>query len=437
MGGFKNEHIIKIVSVRFVGKNQDIVHLVATKPKVGFSYLAGSYAFIKVPGINNVEWHPFTIASTPLDEHLEFYIKNAGDWTNKLMGRLKGKALSMFPIEDDSESAPDYLNDEKDCDSQNSSSVSTLELSNYDNLEQGQSLSSSNKIYYYGDSSNKTKASFMSNLDKDIDDKLQLVPSSKRQNKSPKIKIFGPISSPAHNFRLYKYGLYIAAGVGITPYISILSYLYQKRQSKLNDDDFRKTSCPNSVTANSEVGSKNFIDSKTIENTNSKLTAECESIVSEMSIESNKPVNDEDFDDLKKQTLVWSSRHVEEFAMVSELLIKLSADRHFDIQLYLTSKSRNEEKVSLMASDEDSTFNILPKPLHRCLRYGRPDLHVIMENISEQQSIENNMSRVVLGKSLKEKHTKIGVFATVPDAYLKKITKACKDFHFDFHPESF
>lgn len=49
-----------------------------------FSYLAGQYCDIKVPAVSKLEWHPFTIASSPHQSEMLFYIKVNGDWTKKL-----------------------------------------------------------------------------------------------------------------------------------------------------------------------------------------------------------------------------------------------------------------------------------------------------------------------------------------------------------------
>lgn len=49
-----------------------------------FEYLAGQYCDIKVPRVSSVEWHPFTIASSPHEADMQFFIKVSGDWTSKL-----------------------------------------------------------------------------------------------------------------------------------------------------------------------------------------------------------------------------------------------------------------------------------------------------------------------------------------------------------------
>jgi hypothetical protein len=39
---------------------------------------------INIPEISKAEWHPFTLCSSPADDHFRFRIRNASDWMNKL-----------------------------------------------------------------------------------------------------------------------------------------------------------------------------------------------------------------------------------------------------------------------------------------------------------------------------------------------------------------
>lgn len=63
-----------------------------------FSYLAGQYCDIKVPCVSNMEWHPFTIASSPHESEMLFYIKVNGDWTRKLYSLFKQKTTDTEDI---------------------------------------------------------------------------------------------------------------------------------------------------------------------------------------------------------------------------------------------------------------------------------------------------------------------------------------------------
>jgi len=75
-------------AVCFSGGNKakPAVFLKLKKPR-DFRYEAGQTAFIKIPKISKLEWHPFSIASSPFDEHVEFLIDcghGPHSWTNKL-----------------------------------------------------------------------------------------------------------------------------------------------------------------------------------------------------------------------------------------------------------------------------------------------------------------------------------------------------------------
>lgn len=50
-----------------------------------FHYEAGQYTFLCIPTISLLEWHPFTISSTPHEPLVTFHIKAMGDWTRKLL----------------------------------------------------------------------------------------------------------------------------------------------------------------------------------------------------------------------------------------------------------------------------------------------------------------------------------------------------------------
>ena len=50
----------------------------------------GGYYLICIPSINSIEWHPFSIASSPCDKkQISFMIRKVGDWTGKLYHHIK------------------------------------------------------------------------------------------------------------------------------------------------------------------------------------------------------------------------------------------------------------------------------------------------------------------------------------------------------------
>jgi hypothetical protein len=64
--------------------------------------LLGQTVFINCPEISLLEWHPFTIVSTPYDIHYTtLFIKERGDWTSQLVNKCgktsNGLIESMYP----------------------------------------------------------------------------------------------------------------------------------------------------------------------------------------------------------------------------------------------------------------------------------------------------------------------------------------------------
>ncbi|RLN02904.1 hypothetical protein BBJ28_00008199 [Nothophytophthora sp. Chile5] len=60
-----------------------------------FEYEAGQFAFLCIPTISNLQWHPFTISSSPHEDMVTFHVKALGDWTVKLLSAApKGAAIS-------------------------------------------------------------------------------------------------------------------------------------------------------------------------------------------------------------------------------------------------------------------------------------------------------------------------------------------------------
>jgi len=52
-------------------------------------YGVGQYVFINFPGLNVLEWHPFSVATGPREQTLEVYIKGLGDHTQLLIEKAK------------------------------------------------------------------------------------------------------------------------------------------------------------------------------------------------------------------------------------------------------------------------------------------------------------------------------------------------------------
>ena len=61
-----------------------IVELIIPRPRY-FIYRSGQYASVNISNISKLQWHAFTISSSPIQQDIiSFHISPVGDWTNKL-----------------------------------------------------------------------------------------------------------------------------------------------------------------------------------------------------------------------------------------------------------------------------------------------------------------------------------------------------------------
>uniref|UniRef100_A0A8C3PK46 NADPH oxidase 5 n=1 Tax=Calidris pygmaea TaxID=425635 RepID=A0A8C3PK46_9CHAR len=73
---------LRIVEVNLLPSK--VTHLVIERPQF-FHYKPGDYVYLNIPAIATYEWHPFTISSAPeQQETLWLHIRSLGQWTTKL-----------------------------------------------------------------------------------------------------------------------------------------------------------------------------------------------------------------------------------------------------------------------------------------------------------------------------------------------------------------
>jgi respiratory burst oxidase len=83
-------------------KRGDVVHLQLERPKSWDKNVrAGMYAYINIPKVSCLEWHPFTLTSAPCEDYIEFHFRRAGDWTGNVHGLLT-ETSQRANLEDDS-----------------------------------------------------------------------------------------------------------------------------------------------------------------------------------------------------------------------------------------------------------------------------------------------------------------------------------------------
>lgn len=54
----------------------------------GFYFVPGQFIFLRLSQISALQWHPFTLTSSPHEDHLAVHIREVGDWTKALQQLL-------------------------------------------------------------------------------------------------------------------------------------------------------------------------------------------------------------------------------------------------------------------------------------------------------------------------------------------------------------
>ncbi|GMH40836.1 hypothetical protein BSKO_08740 [Bryopsis sp. KO-2023] len=161
----------------------NVTGLKVRKPK-SVVYQAGMYAFINIPELSYFEWHPFTLTSSPGDNYFSFHIRVAGDWTRALHKMVK-------KYHEDKGAA---------------------------NIQDGMVANTRRNI---------TRLQV-----KGVAGPPQIV-----QERFPfSVYVDGPFGAPAQNHKDYNVMILVGAGIGVTPFASVLNDIL---------DTMKKNRCPN------------------------------------------------------------------------------------------------------------------------------------------------------------------------------------------------
>ncbi|KAM5339339.1 NADPH oxidase 5-like [Glossophaga mutica] len=309
-----------------------VTHLVIKRPPL-FNYRPGDYLYLNIPTIARYEWHPFTISSAPEQKDtIWLHIRSEGQWTNRLYESFKAS-------------------DPVDCDSKRLSK--SLRMRRNQGRPQVSELSPENHQFC-----------------------------------NIKCYINGPYGTPTRRIFASEHAVLIGAGIGITPFASILQsimYRYQKR----------KRVCPNCQHSWMEG------------------------------------IQDDDMK-LHKVDFIWINRHQRAFEWFVSLLTKLEMDqaeetqegRFLELHMYMTSAlDKNDMKaiglqmaLDLVAKKEkkDSITGLQTRT-----QPGRPDWNKVFQKVA----MENK--------------GKVQVFFCGSPALAKVLRVHCEQFGFRFFQENF
>uniref|UniRef100_A0AAY5ENY3 NADPH oxidase, EF-hand calcium binding domain 5 n=1 Tax=Electrophorus electricus TaxID=8005 RepID=A0AAY5ENY3_ELEEL len=306
-----------------------VTHLVIKRPPF-FHFKPGDFIYINIPVIAKYEWHPFTISSAPEQQDIMWlHVRSMGQWTNRLYEYFQSESQTT--------------------------STKRLTASLRNRHHQTQTL---------------------------ITAKL----SENHRFCNIKCYVDGPYGTPTRQIFASEHAVLIGAGIGITPFASILQSIIYR---------MRKQNCPNC----------SYSWCATIKD-------------SEMN--------------LRKVDFIWINRDQKSFEWFVSLLTKLEMDqadeepegRFLEMHMYMTSAlSKNDMKaiglqmaLDLLAKKEkrDSITGLRTRT-----QPGRPEWRKVFQKVSE------------------EKKGKVHVFYCGSPALAKVIKAHCEQFGFSFYKENF
>jgi len=147
--------------------------------KPSFKYTAGQWVFVQVPDVSSLQWHPFTITSAPEDPYVSIHIRQVGDWTRGL-GERVGAGPSVVA----------------------SLTQAAMKAADKDEKAAGLGLRG---------------------------DFVELDPNTANRP-MPVVRIDGPYGAPAEDVFKSDVAVLIGAGIGVTPFASILKHIWYRQK---------------------------------------------------------------------------------------------------------------------------------------------------------------------------------------------------------------
>nr|XP_057931397.1 NADPH oxidase 5 isoform X3 [Doryrhamphus excisus] len=371
-----------------------VTHLVIKRPQF-FHFKPGDYVYINIPVIAKYEWHPFTISSAPeQSDSLWLHIRSMGQWTNRLYeyfrqpqspapsqrrlaASLRSRQLTKTP--DDLFNSPQFN------DVVASNDDDTVELTMY---RQNGSRTSASPVTLVQDPLSSDE---LGPAERGEAPPIREVSAKFGENHrfcNIKCYVDGPYGTPTRQIFASEHAVLIGAGIGITPFASILqSIMYRYRR--------RKQNCPNC----------NYSWCENIKDSEMKL---------------------------RKVDFIWINRDQKSFEWFVSLLTKLELDqadeepegRFLEMHMYMTSAlCKNDMKaiglqmaLDLLAKKEkrDSITGLRTRT-----QPGRPEWGKVFQKVSE------------------ENKGKVHVFYCGSPALAKVIKAQCENFSFNFYKENF
>ncbi|XP_046504942.1 NADPH oxidase 5-like [Equus quagga] len=374
-----------------------VTHLLIKRPPL-FHYRPGDYLYLNIPTIARYEWHPFTISSAPEQKDtIWLHIRSQGQWTNRLYEFFKAsdpvdcgpKRLSRSLTMRRSQRMPQGLQPQPIQSgalaqgAMASHKDVTVELMSY--LPKGTPRQGHQGLGCMG-TEDRTQA--QQEAAAEPGGLVSEMSSENHQFCNIKCYIDGPYGTSTRRIFASEHAVLIGAGIGITPFASILQSIIHRHQK-------RKHICPRCQHS--------WMDG----------------------------VQDEDMK-LHKVDFIWINRDQRSFEWFVSLLTNLEMeqaaetqeDRFLELHMYMTSAlGKNDMKaiglqmaLDLLAKKEkkDSITGLQTRT-----QPGRPDWSKVFQKVAA------------------EKKGKVQVFFCGSPALAKVLKGHCEQFSFRFFQENF
>ena len=178
----RGKHHMRVLEVKSLAGDVMMIKFESTEHP--FRYKAGQYLYLNCPSISKKEWHPFTISSSPEDQHISCHIRcrKDMDWCYALRKALNPKDRDCVTF---SSNPPPPIKNKKKKKNQARSAVTPVDSNN--------------------DGGGWVDSSFH-------------------------LRVDGPYGSAAEEVDDYDVIVLVGAGIGVTPFASIIRTLVLKSQ---------------------------------------------------------------------------------------------------------------------------------------------------------------------------------------------------------------
>ncbi|XP_057364897.1 NADPH oxidase 5-like [Daphnia carinata] len=225
-----------------------VVRLKIERPP-DFEFHAGDYVYVNIPQVARFEWHPFTISSAPEHEdYMTLHVRVAGGWTGRLYSMCQEDAERLERKQSRHRIVQQQISDKlSPFQSMPMHLEKSVAVTGQDNPAFHEQESTSLPVI-----SSEVAISIVSTTENIRNTFKDLLPTEMP------IMLDGPYSGSAMRAWNCRHALFIAGGIGVTPFASLLQSLVSRYQSAMNECPHCHQSCCTNVP--SSLGKLRHVD---------------------------------------------------------------------------------------------------------------------------------------------------------------------------------